>query len=143
MGRPGRVGPSQKDPPLKEAAAGQGKANVNSDDLPDEIVQPLFELGRRLLEHVRAHRDHSLAEHEDGVLAAWRIVAPVLLEGVLRSHDRTGEHCAADRSAMSRLPGATRRAVAAQARGTDAAWTDWDQAVVAPLLALRPWLEPT
>jgi hypothetical protein len=57
---------------------------VKSDDLPDEIVQPLLEFGRRLLEHVRAHRDRSLAEHEDGVLAAWRSVAPELLEGVLR-----------------------------------------------------------
>ena len=57
---------------------------MKSDDLPDEIVQPLLEFGRRLLEHVRAHRDRSLAEHEDGVLAAWRSVAPELLEGVLR-----------------------------------------------------------
>jgi hypothetical protein len=57
---------------------------VNIDDLPDEIVQPLVEFGRALLEHARAHRDRSLAEHEDGVLAAWRTAAPALLEGVLQ-----------------------------------------------------------
>jgi len=57
---------------------------VNPDDLPDEIVQPLLQLGRALMTHTRAHRDTKLAEHEDGVLAAWRLVAPVLLEGVLQ-----------------------------------------------------------
>jgi hypothetical protein len=57
---------------------------VNLDDLPEEIVQPLLQLGRALMAHVRAHRDTSLAEHEDGVLGAWRVVAPVLLEGVLQ-----------------------------------------------------------
>ena len=36
------------------------------------------------MSHARAHRDTSLAEHEDGVLAAWRMVAPALLESVLR-----------------------------------------------------------
>jgi hypothetical protein len=57
---------------------------VNPDDLPDEIVQPLRQLASALLRHVRAQRDHSLADHEAGVLAAWRAVAPGLLEGVLR-----------------------------------------------------------
>jgi hypothetical protein len=57
---------------------------VNLDDLPDEIVQPLVQFGSALLEHARAHRDHSLAEHEDGVLAAWRTAAPALLEAVLQ-----------------------------------------------------------
>ncbi len=56
---------------------------MNSDDLPAEIVQPLMQLGRALVEHTRAHRDVSLAEHEDGVLTAWRAVAPLLLEAVL------------------------------------------------------------
>jgi sulfur relay (sulfurtransferase) complex TusBCD TusD component (DsrE family) len=56
---------------------------VNPDDLPDEIVQPLLQFGRALVTHARAHRDTSLAEHEDGVLAAWRMVAPTLLESVL------------------------------------------------------------
>jgi hypothetical protein len=92
---------------LKEAAAGQGKANVNSDDLPDEIVQPLVKLGRRLLEHVRAHRDHSLAEHEDGVLAAWRSVAPLLLEGVLRVATTGLESTA--RPISARCPGCQER----------------------------------
>jgi sulfur relay (sulfurtransferase) complex TusBCD TusD component (DsrE family) len=57
---------------------------VISDDLPDEIVQPLARLGRALLTHARTHRDTSLAEHEDGVLAAWRMMAPALLEAVLQ-----------------------------------------------------------
>lgn len=57
---------------------------MNPDDLPDEIVQPLLELGRAVLQHARAHRDHSLAEHEDGVLGAWRRAAPALLEAVVR-----------------------------------------------------------
>ena len=57
---------------------------MNIDDLPNEIVQPLLEFGSSLLSHARAHRDHSLAEHEDGVLAAWRTAAPVLLEAVLQ-----------------------------------------------------------
>jgi len=57
---------------------------VNPDDLPAEIVQPLEQLGRALLQHVRAHRDRSLAEHEDGVLGALRTAAPVLLEAVLQ-----------------------------------------------------------
>lgn len=54
------------------------------EDLPDEIVQPLARFGGALLEHVRAHRDHSLAEHEEGVLGAWRASAPALLEAVLQ-----------------------------------------------------------
>jgi hypothetical protein len=46
---------------------------VNADDLPQDIVQPLLQLGRALMAHARAHRDTSLADHEDGVLAAWRV----------------------------------------------------------------------
>src|SRR3979411_27839 len=57
---------------------------MDSDDLPDEIVQPLVQLGRARVTHARAHRDTSLAKHEDEVLAAWRMVAPALLEGVLQ-----------------------------------------------------------
>jgi hypothetical protein len=53
-------------------------------DLPDEIVQPLLQLGRALMTHARGHRDSNLAEHEEGVLAAWHVVAPLLLEGVLQ-----------------------------------------------------------
>jgi hypothetical protein len=56
---------------------------MDSDDLPDEIVQPLVQLGRALVTHARTHRDTCLAEHEDGVLAAWR-VSPGLLEAVLQ-----------------------------------------------------------
>jgi hypothetical protein len=57
---------------------------VITDDLPEEIVQPLAQLGRALLQHATAHRDHSLAEHEDGVLGALRAAAPGLLEAVLQ-----------------------------------------------------------
>ena len=57
---------------------------MNPDDLPDEIVQPLMDFGRALLAQARAQRDHSLAEHEEGVLAAWRRVSPGLLEAVLQ-----------------------------------------------------------
>lgn len=57
---------------------------MNLEVLPDEIVQPLLELGGSLLQHARAHRDHSLADHEEGVLGAWRTVAPALLEAVLQ-----------------------------------------------------------
>jgi hypothetical protein len=56
---------------------------VNPNDLPDEIVQPLLELGSALVKHVRGHRDRCLAEHEQGVLTAWRAAAPGLLEAVL------------------------------------------------------------
>src|SRR6516165_8390844 len=63
---------------------GSGEATVNFDDLPDGIVQPLARLGSALNEHARAHRDHSLAEHEEGVLVAWRAAAPTLLEAVLQ-----------------------------------------------------------
>lgn len=57
---------------------------MNPNDLPDEIVQPLVQLGSVLAEHARAHRDHSLAEHEEGVLVALRTAGPALLEAVLR-----------------------------------------------------------
>jgi hypothetical protein len=69
---------------MMQSSGGSGKANEITDDLPDEIVQPLVEFGRALLTHARAHRDQSLAEHEDGVLAAWRGAAPELLEAVLQ-----------------------------------------------------------
>jgi hypothetical protein len=60
------------------------EGDVNPDDLPNEILQPLLQFGRALMTHAQAHRDISLAEHEEEVLAAWRKVAPALLEGVLQ-----------------------------------------------------------
>jgi hypothetical protein len=57
---------------------------VNLNDLPDEIVQPLMQLGSALLKHVWAHRDHSLAEHEQDMLEAWSAAAPAVLEAVLQ-----------------------------------------------------------
>lgn len=80
---------------------------MNADDLPEEILQPLVQLGRALLSHARAHRDTSLAEHEDGVLAAWRTVAPVLLEGVLQLATTGLEQTA--RPLASRCPGCEQR----------------------------------
>ena len=79
-----------------------------SDDLPDEIVQPLEQLGRTLLKHAQAHRDHSLADHEEGVLGAWRTAAPELLEAVLRLATTTGleRNAAAERGAVPGLSSA-------------------------------------
>ncbi len=68
---------------LEQRRVGEGHVNPN-DDVPDEIVQPLAQLGRSLLKHAQTHRDHSLDDHEEGVLEAWRTAAPVLLEAVLR-----------------------------------------------------------
>ena len=65
---------------------------MNFDDLPEEIVQPLVRLGTVLYEHARAHRDHSLAAHEEGTLAAWRAVAPALLEAVVQLATTGLEH---------------------------------------------------
>jgi hypothetical protein len=80
---------------------------VNSDDLPEEIVQPLLQLGRALLTHARAYRDTSLAQHEDGVLTAWRRVAPLVLEGVLQLATTGLEQTA--RPLASRCPGCEQR----------------------------------
>jgi hypothetical protein len=80
---------------------------VNFDDLPDEIVQPLARLGGALLDHVRAHRDHSLAEHEEGVLEAWRNLAPALLEAVLQLATTGLEQDA--RPIAARCPGCQQR----------------------------------
>src|SRR5438445_13698708 len=81
---PGSVAASHKETRRCSPQRRVGEGDVNLDDLPDEIVQPLVRLGRALMTHALAHRDTSLAEHEDEVLAAWRIVAPALLEGVLQ-----------------------------------------------------------
>src|SRR5689334_7848000 len=67
-----------------ERSGGSRKAPMSTNDLPDEIVQPLMMFGRTLLRHVRAQRDHSLGDHEEGVLSAWRAAAPALLEAVLQ-----------------------------------------------------------
>jgi hypothetical protein len=80
---------------------------MDSDDLPSEIVQPLLQFGRALLTHARGRRDTSLAEHEQGVLAAWRAVAPVLLEGVLRMTTTGLEENA--RPVAARCPGCQQR----------------------------------
>src|SRR3982074_2126893 len=45
------------------------------------LVAP--KLGGTLLKHAQAHRDHGLADHEEGVLGAWRTAGPALLEAVL------------------------------------------------------------
>ena len=80
---------------------------MNPSDLPDEIVQPLAELGCALLQHARAHRDRSLGEHEDGVLGALRTAAPGLLEAVLQLAT-TGLEANA-RPLAARCPGCQRR----------------------------------
>ena len=83
------------------------EGDVNPDDLPDEILQPLLQLGRALMTHARAHRDTNLVEHEDGVLSAWRRVAPLLLQGVLQVATTGLEKTA--RPLASRCPGCEQR----------------------------------
>ena len=83
-GRPDTVSGSQRRPAAVDTNGGSGEATVNFDDLPEAIVQPLARLGTALHAHAQAHRDHSLAEHEEGVLGAWRAAAPALLEAVLQ-----------------------------------------------------------
>ena len=78
------VSGSQRRPAAVDTNGGSGEATVNFDDLPEAIVQPLARLGTALHAHAQAHRDHSLAEHEEGVLGAWRAAAPALLEAVLQ-----------------------------------------------------------
>ena len=78
------VSGSQRRPAAVHTNGGSGEATVNFDDLPEAIVQPLARLGTALHAHAQAHRDHSLAEHEEGVLGAWRAAAPALLEAVLQ-----------------------------------------------------------
>jgi hypothetical protein len=66
---PVRWADTRRDPSLLATTAGSGKAAVNSIDLSDEIVHPLMPVGRVLLLHAQAHRDHRLTEHEGGRLA--------------------------------------------------------------------------
>jgi hypothetical protein len=80
---------------------------LNSDDLPEEIVQPLLRFGRALLAHAQAQRDAGLDRHEQGVLAAWRAIAPAVLEGVLQLAT-TGLQPSARRRA-ARCPGCQQR----------------------------------
>src|SRR5262249_11935752 len=110
---------------------GSRKATVNFDDLPDEIVQPLTLLGGALQEHVRAHRDHRLAEHEEGVLLAWRAVAPALLEAVLRLATTGLERHA--RPVAGRCPRGQHR------RGVQARRTRHIQTRVGPIRLQRWW----
>lgn len=97
----------KKRPADVQSNGGSWEGDVNPDDLPDEIVQPLLQLGRALMTHVRAHRDTGLAGHEDGVLAAWRVVAPRVLEGVLQLATTGLEQTA--RPLASRCPGCEQR----------------------------------
>lgn len=89
---PANVGALQEETRRSWKQRRVGEGHVNLDDLPEEIVQPLEQLGSALVDHVRAHRDHSLAEHEEGVLGAWRAVAPVVLEAVLQLATTGLEH---------------------------------------------------
>src|SRR5262245_30848127 len=83
--RPASVGGSHRETRRCGSSGGSGKAIVvNTNHLPDEIVQPLVQLGSAVFEHARAHRDRSLAEYEQDVLGAWRTAAPALLDAVLQ-----------------------------------------------------------
>src|ERR1700674_1423523 len=79
----------------------------------------------------RAHRETSLAEHEDGVLAAWRMVAPALLEGVLQLATTGLEKNA--RPLASRCPGCEQR------RGVQLQRTRQVQTRLGPIRLKRWW----
>jgi hypothetical protein len=104
---------------------------VNANDLPEEIVQPLVDLGRALLQHARSHRDHSLADHEDGVLGSLRSAAPALLEAVL--HLATTGLEANARPIASRCPGCQHR------RGVHSRRTRQVQTRLGPIRLQRWW----
>jgi hypothetical protein len=121
----------KKRPAVEGSNGGSGKANVHPDDLPDEIVQPLVELGRAMLRHARSHRDHSLAEHEQGVLSAWRALAPALLEAVLQLATTGLESNAQPRAA--RCPGCQQR------QGVQSRRTRQVQTRLGPIRLQRWW----
>jgi hypothetical protein len=104
---------------------------VNVNDLPDEILQPLAQLGAALYEHAQAHRDHSLAEHEQGVLSAWRVAAPALLEAVLQ--------LATTGLARHTRPLADRCSGCQQRRGVQSRRTRQVQTRVGPIRLQRWW----
>jgi len=72
-------------------------------DLPLEMVPALLELGRALGAHARAHRDASVEAHEQGVLEAWRRVAPRRLAAVVSR--ATSGLAAGARPVQARCPG--------------------------------------
>jgi sulfur relay (sulfurtransferase) complex TusBCD TusD component (DsrE family) len=121
----------RKDPSLLAAAAGRGEATVNPNDLPQEIVQPLTQLGRALLEHARGHRDQSLGAHEEGVLAAWRAIGPALLEAVVQLATTGLEHNA--RPIAARCPRCQQR------RGVQSLRTRGLQTRLGPMRLTRWW----
>jgi uncharacterized protein UPF0236 len=62
---------------------------VETDHLPEAIVAPLTELMRALSAWAAEHPDSTLAELEAGLLAAWRAAAPRVLEGLVRTTQRS------------------------------------------------------
>jgi hypothetical protein len=115
---------------MSEASGGSGKAR-KFEDLSEEIVQPLARLGSTLHEQVRAHRDHSLAEREESVLAAWRAVALALLEAVLQLATTGLEHNA--RRSAARCPRCQQR------RGVQSRRKRGVQTRVGPIQLQRWW----
>jgi len=105
--KPGSVADHTKRPAGVRSNGGSKEGHVESADLLNEIVQPLLQLGRAVLAHARAHRDTSLAEYAEGVLGAWRVVAPMLLEGVLQVATSGLEDNA--RPIVARCPGCQQR----------------------------------
>ncbi len=57
--------------------------------LPEAIVAPVQELLQALSAWAAEHPDGTLSELEAGVLTAWRAAAPRILEGVLRTTQRS------------------------------------------------------
>lgn len=52
---------------------------------PPEIVPAVTAFATALTQHVRQHPNATLAEHEQGVLDAWRAHAPAVLTGVVQA----------------------------------------------------------
>ncbi len=102
-----------------------------SADLPLEMLPALLELGHALQGHARAHPDAPLEVQEQGVLDAWRRLAPRFLEAVLR-HATTGLDPQA-RPVQARCPRCQQR------RPVHARRTRQVQTRLGPLRLERPW----
>jgi hypothetical protein len=100
-------------------------------DLPPTIVAPLVDLARALGAHVRTHRDQGLAAHEQGVLDAWRAVAPRVLAGAV----------AAATTALDPLarPAAAACPTCGQRRPVQSRRTRQVQTRLGPITLERPW----
>jgi hypothetical protein len=100
-------------------------------DLPLEMLPALLELGRALQVHARAHPDAPLDVQEQGVLDAWRRLAPRFLEAVLRRATSGLDPQA--RAARARCPRCQQR------QPVHARRTRQVQTRLGPIRLERPW----